>query len=213
MDRSRSPAPDCELWLLRHAQSEWNASGRWQGQADPCLSAAGREQLGALVRSFAEALGETRVDRLVCSDLMRTRQTARALGDDWGLEAQPDATLRELDVGSWSGLTRAEIAARDPRLLAAFEAGDPDVRPPGGETRSEIRVRAREAIRRIASDAPGERIVLVSHLGFIRALLPDQDLGNAEFLRVLATDALTRRERLAGAAGGAENGAGESQPL
>ena len=54
MEKSAPPAPNCELYLVRHAESEWNASGRWQGHADPPLSPDGRGQASALV---------TRLDR------------------------------------------------------------------------------------------------------------------------------------------------------
>ena len=37
------------VWLIRHAESEWNAAGRWQGLADPPLSARGRGQAAAAV--------------------------------------------------------------------------------------------------------------------------------------------------------------------
>ena len=195
MSASDSPEPNCEIFLVRHAESEWNASGLWQGHADPPLSEAGRGQLSALVTRLSEELAGERVSRVVCSDLIRARQTAEALGASLGLSVQSDPGLRELDVGDWSGLTRAEIEARGPELLARFEAGDSDTRPPGGETRREIRHRARFALRSIVNANAWGRIVLVSHLGLIRALLPGAELGNAEFLRVAAADALTRRQR------------------
>ena len=193
MSASHSQEPNCEIFLVRHAESEWNASGLWQGHADPQLSEAGRGQLAELVARLTQELAGERFSRIVCSDLLRARQTAEALGARFGLSVQSDPGLRELDVGDWSGLTRQEIEARD--LLAQFEAGDPDTRPPGGETRKEIRHRARFALRGIVNADAWGRIVVVSHLGLIRALLPGAEPGNAEFLRVAGADALTRRQR------------------
>jgi len=190
-----SQEPNCEIFLVRHAESEWNASGLWQGHADPPLSEKGRGQLSALVTKLSEVLTSQRPTRIVCSDLIRARQTAEALGAGFGLSVQSDRGLRELDVGDWSGLRREEIEARSPEILARFEAGDSDARPPGGETRKEIRHRARFALRRIVNADAWGRILVVSHLGLIRALLPGAELGNAEFLQVAAADALTRRQR------------------
>ncbi len=195
MSRASRPDPDCEVILVRHAQSEWNASGLWQGQADPPLSAAGRAQVAALAEGLRLELRGDPVSALVCSDLARARETAKGLEEFLGMEARPDPGLRELDVGEWSGLNRDEIARRDPELLVRFESGESSARPPGGETRSEIRHRARWVVRRLVDADPWGRIVLVSHLGLIRALLPDVELGNAEFVRVSAADALTRRMR------------------
>ena len=162
--------------LIRHAQSEWNADGRWQGQADPGLSEEGRAQ----ARALAASLVETPLDVLLASDLDRARQTAEAIGRATGLIPVLDPRFRELDVGSWSGLRREEIEARDPELLARFEAGEPDVRPGGGESRQGIRRRVREAAAELRELYAGSRIALVTHLGVIRALWPGTEMKNAE---------------------------------
>jgi broad specificity phosphatase PhoE len=179
-----------DLILIRHAQSEWNALGRWQGHADPPLSPLGRIQAEVLADSF----GFDRVDALYVSDLRRALETAIPLGKRLGLEPVVDAAFRELDVGRWSGLVREEIEASEPELLREFDSGDPGVRPGGGETRGELRHRAHERIASMAHEHPGERIVLVTHLGFIRALLPDAEPENASALRVSMHEALTARQ-------------------
>ncbi len=196
MTNSSSSAPPAHLCLVRHAQTDWNANGRWQGHADPPLSAEGRGQAAALALALQSDLAGAEVGRLVCSDLGRTRETAGALGEMLGLEAVLEPGLREIDIGDWSGLERSQIEKRDPDLLALFEAGDPDARPPGGETRREIRHRVRLVVRRIVDTAPEGRIVVVTHLGVIRALLPGAEPANADFTWVSAADALTRRMRV-----------------
>jgi broad specificity phosphatase PhoE len=170
--------------LIRHAESEWNASGRWQGQADPPLSAAGRRQAAALARALA---GES-LEVLVASDLARAAETARILGAALGLTPGLDPRLRELDVGRWAGLTREQIARDEAQALARFEAGDPDARPGGGETRRELRARVRSAAAALARQHAGRRVALVTHLGVVRALLPCTELANAEWRRVPATE-------------------------
>ena len=185
-----------ELILIRHAQSEWNAAGRWQGHADPSLSALGHEQAAML----AAELAAEPIDRIYASDLLRARQTADALAARLALEVEVDTAFRELDVGRWSGLVREEIEASDAALLAEFETGDPSIRPGGGETRGELRQRARDRVALIAAEHPGERVVIVSHLGFIRALIPDAEPDNASALVVSMERALTARQ-LAGEAG------------
>ncbi len=179
-----------ELILIRHAQSEWNAAGRWQGHADPPLSALGEEQA---LKLAAELAGE-RADRLFASDLRRALQTAEPIGARFDLAITIEDAFRELDVGRWSGLTREEIHAREPELLAEFETGDPHIRPGSGETRAELRQRARDRMALMAAEHPGERIIIVTHLGFIRALLPEAEPENASALRVSMERALTARD-------------------
>ena len=91
------------LVLIRHAESTWNASGRWQGQSDVPLSPRGQLQ----VRALASRLWELEADRLICSDLQRAQHTAMAIGDP-----EPDPRFREIDVGEWAGLKRSEVAER-----------------------------------------------------------------------------------------------------
>ena len=168
--------------LIRHAQSDWNASGRWQGHADPPLSALGRRQASRL----AESLRGAGIDVLVSSDLIRARQTAAALGEALGIAPLHDARFRELDVGRWTGLHREEIERRDPELLRRFAAGDPDVCAGGAESRRQIRQRVRSAAAELARAHTDCCVGLVTHLGVIRALLPGTELENADWLQVPA---------------------------
>lgn len=200
--------PDCEFWFVRHAETEWNRAGRWQGHADPALSAEGRRQAEVLANRVVAEPEAGELGPLLCSDLVRCVETATALGRHLGLEPQTDARLRELDVGQWSGCLREEIAARDGDLLMRFDAEDPDARPPGGETRREIRERAHAVTKEFAQRYPDSRILVVTHRGLIRALLPGMDLANAELIRVGADDALTRRARNSTAADSASSEGG-----
>ncbi len=170
--------------LIRHAESVWNAQDRWQGHADPPLSERGVAQ----ARGLAPMLASDRADALLCSDLSRARQTAEILGAALGLAPRSDARLRELDVGCWAGLTRAEIEALDPELLRHFETEDPAVRAGGGESRAEIRARVRTAFRALANEHPGARLIVVTHLGVVRALRPGAELENGEWISVSAAE-------------------------
>lgn len=208
-DSPSSPSPDCEFWFVRHGETDWNKLGRWQGHANVPLSARGREQAEELALRWSEDPEVQGLGPIFCSDLDRCIQTAAPLGRVLGLEARLDPRLRELDVGEWSGQIRSEIAERAPELLARFDAEDPDACAPGGETRSEIRARAHGVMSELAQRFPHSKIVVVTHRGFVRALLPGVGLGNAECIRVGAADALTRRARLTEA----EEGGPDSQAL
>lgn len=125
------------LVLVRHGQSEWNLAGRMQGHAGPGLSAAGRARAETTAAFLATTLGA--VDRILRSDLPRVTQTAAPAEAAFGIRAQVDPRLREIDVGTWAGLTWEEVIATDGTTLAAWSAGR-DVRRGGGETFAELRV-------------------------------------------------------------------------
>src|SRR3546814_20228381 len=64
--------------LVRHGQSEWNATGRWQGQADPPLTDLGRAQAHYAARSLGV------VDAIVAADLQRAADTALIISGELG---------------------------------------------------------------------------------------------------------------------------------
>lgn len=163
--------------LIRHAESLWNASGRWQGHGDPELSPRGLGQADAL----AKRLSDQNIDVLISSDLTRAVQTAEAVGAVHGLKPELDPGFRELDVGRWAGLERTEIERVDSELLARFEAEEPQVRAGGAESREALRARVSGAARAVERRHPNKLIALVCHLGVIRALRPGATLGNAEW--------------------------------
>ncbi len=155
------------LLLIRHAESSWNAAGRWQGHGDPPLSDRGRAQANALARELARES----IDVLVSSDLRRAAETAAILGKGQGLRPELTPRLRELDLGDWEGLTRAQIERMAGDALRRFDAGDLDVRPGGGENLREIAQRAFSVVTELVDAHPGRRLAVVTHLGVIRALL------------------------------------------
>lgn len=165
------------LLCIRHAESTWNALGRWQGQADPPLSEAGRRAAAALAEELAaDAVG---CAALVSSDLLRARETAGILAARWSLAPETWPALREADLGSWSGFVTAEIEARWPEDYRRFRAGDLELRPGGGESRRALRERALGAVRTLEARWGDAAVVLVTHLGWLRALAPGLVLPNA----------------------------------
>jgi broad specificity phosphatase PhoE len=167
--------PPTELLLIRHAESVWNAERRWQGRADPPLSERGVDQ----ARRLGESLTTPTLDRVIASDLQRAFATASHVAAHHRLEPHPDPRLREHDVGRWEGRRRQEIEDFDAEALARFDAGEPNARAGGGESRIEVRQRVCAAMLEIAHESRGLRIAVVTHLGVIRSLVEGPDLENA----------------------------------
>jgi broad specificity phosphatase PhoE len=150
--------------LARHGESDWNASHRWQGHADRPLTERGREQ----ARALAERLEHVELDAVYSSDLRRAVDTATAVARGQDLAVVELAELREVDVGSWSGLTRAGAEERFPEGVARWREGFPGW--DDGESYEEMAERVVGAVLGIAQAHEGERVLIVSHGGPIRAL-------------------------------------------
>ena len=151
--------------LWRHGRTEWNATGRFQGQTDIDLDEIGRAQAWQSARRLAAL----EPDLLISSDLRRTRDTMAALAEITGKPLQLDERLRETFAGEWQGLTGAEIASRYPEEYKAWRAGDPLLKVGGGETRQDVAERMAAAVRDIAARLADDGLaVLTSHGGAAR---------------------------------------------
>lgn len=149
------------MLLVRHGESEWNAIGRWQGQADPALSAEGERQ----ARAAGEAVRSLGIDIVVTSNLERARRTGALLAEAADLPlADPVADLAERSAGAWEGLTRAEIEVRYPGFLADGR------RPPGYEPDESILDRGRRGLQSIRHLVGDRTALVVSHGGVIGTL-------------------------------------------
>jgi broad specificity phosphatase PhoE len=150
------------LILVRHGQSEGNASGVIQGRLDFGLSPLGEAQ----ARATAERLAKERVDRMITSPLARAADTARLIAEPHGLVVEPEPALLEYDVGIVSGLTGAQIRERYPEVLTAHARGE---RPkyPGEEGREGFIVRVTAFLETLRHS--NETTIAVAHGGVISA--------------------------------------------
>lgn len=151
--------------LWRHGRTQWNHQRRFQGQSDVELDDTGRLQ----ARAAARELALLPPDRIVSSDLVRARVTAQALADLVGLPVSEDPRLRETYAGVWQGLDREALQRDHAEDLAAWAAGS-DLRPGGGERRTEVAARMVAGIEEALAPLPdGGTLVVVTHGGSARA--------------------------------------------
>lgn len=154
------PAPTASRVLVwRHGRTAWNEAGRFQGQQDPPLVAAGRSE--ALLAARAMVAGGLAAEGTVVatSDLARAADTAAVLADLLGLRPHVEPRLREQGLGAWEGLTRDEVADRYPAQYADWRSGRP-VRERGGEETAAVAARALAAL---ADLPPSRTAVVVTH--------------------------------------------------
>lgn len=188
------------LVLVRHAETDWNRDDRFQGHADPPLNDAGRAQ----ARTLAWELRASELAALYTSPLRRASETASILGEHLGLAPIADASLMEVDVGSWSGLTRTEVGERFPAGFASwleYGHGWDD-----GETYDELGARVVSGLLAIGGRHDGADVLAVTHGGPIRSALAAAEgvqfedarraihvIGNCAVVRLAARDGKLER--------------------
>lgn len=144
------------LIVVRHGRTEANASGLLLGRRlDPGLDPLGVRQAEALAAAVAGA------DRVVCSPLRRTRETADALG----LPVTIDERWAEIDYGTLDGTPLSDV----PAATWAQWRADIDFVPGGGESLAALGTRVRAACEALLEESRSADIVVVTHVSPIKA--------------------------------------------
>lgn len=190
-----STEPTTTLILLRHGETEQSLERRFSGRSDLPLTDKGKMQARAAGVRIA-AVGD--IALVVSSPLLRTKQTAHAVAKELGLDVHIDKDLREIDFGAWEGMTFGEAKRAGGTAFDAW-AGSDEVAPPGGESMAQCRERVERARQRLTAKYAGQRVLVVTHMTPIKALLGDA-LGSTAAVRRINLDlcSLSRVDYVAG---------------
>lgn len=145
-----------ELWLIRHGETEWSASGKHTSRSDVLLTARGQRSAQAIGRYLAGR----QFSMVLTSPRQRAQETCNIAG--YSMHAIIDENLAEWDYGNYEGRTTAEIRSEQ----ADWSIWSAPV--PGGESIERVAKRAESVIDR--AEAIGGSIALFSHAHLLRIL-------------------------------------------
>lgn len=151
------------ILLIRHGETLSNREGRVQGHRDSPLTPDGVEQARRAGQTVARLIGDGSGWRMTSSPLGRCVRTTGIIAEIAGIDFRSitfDPRLAEIDTGTFSGLTKAELTARDPELTRGHGLGHWAFKAPGGETHAALSARLADWLGSLAPDA---RVVAVSH--------------------------------------------------
>ncbi len=154
-----------ELWILRHGQTDLNASGVYFGSTDVPLNETGRAQ----ARAVRSKMPEDGFDLCHTSPLLRASQTGALAVPDVAMTPAPE--LAERALGEWEGLSVEQIRALDPAGWESWTTQWQTYTPPGGESFLDVWHRVSTFLATHLARSDWERALLVSHAGPIRILL------------------------------------------
>jgi alpha-ribazole phosphatase len=155
------------ICLLRHGDSRRDEVKRFIGQTDTPLNETGREQ-AAWWRGQFSGLP---FNRIYCSDLSRSLQTAEIIAASRDEPVQALAELREINLGTWDGLSMQEVRSTYPMEFEKRGADIVPYRTEGGESFVDLRTRIMPFFERILSAEENERVLVVGHAGVNRTVL------------------------------------------
>lgn len=155
------------MLLIRHGESTWNLTGRYQGRIDTELSDRGQEQ----ARRLAGHLKALPIEAVYSSPLRRAFHTALAVALEHGLDVMVEANLTEIDHGAWNGLLREEVEKRFGPLLQQWLEVPSQVTMPGGEGLRDVSQRAWSVVKKVAGLHPRRLVAICSHDAVIKTLI------------------------------------------
>ncbi len=146
------------LIIVRHAQTDWNAQKKMQGQRDNPLNEEGIRQ----TKELAKALSGTKIDKIYSSDLKRCISTAREIARDRKIEILARAGLREIDLGDMEGKTQEEMKEKhewyENRKKDKYNSPFPN-----GESYADVEKRVAPVLKEIQQENRDSTVAIVAH--------------------------------------------------
>ncbi|WP_166848578.1 histidine phosphatase family protein [Isoptericola sp. BMS4] len=163
--------------LVRHGVTALTEVRAYSGGGVPGPSLTGRGRTQAARAADAVfRIGKDlwpdlpRAGALVASPMLRTLETAAAVGRRTGRHPRTDERFAECDFGAWEGLTPEQVAEAWPAELEAWRSAG--VAPPGGESLAQVGERAWAGLRDVVgAGEPSATTVVATHTITIRALV------------------------------------------
>ena len=158
-----------KLILIRHAETEGNLNGIWNGVTDAPLTQRGIDQIEATAQHMAKLVEIHPLDHFYVSPMGRTRATAAAISEQIRMESLVENDLREFDLGDWEGRAMKDLAESE-NLWGRWEM-DPSYAPPNGESPALFRARSLQIIDTLVARHTNKTILAVTHGGVIGNVL------------------------------------------
>ena len=171
-----------KLYISRHGQTPWNVEDLVCGRADVPLTEVGQQQ----AKLLAESALDKNIDVILCSPLLRARQTAQAVSDAIGVPIQIDDRLVEFDFGSFDGTSRfgEEFQWLRAQMPTRF---------PGGESGFDLAYRVYSLLYEIREKYADKNVLLVCHGGVCRLIRSYfEDMTNEEYVNYCEENANVR---------------------
>jgi broad specificity phosphatase PhoE len=156
-----------EIILIRHGQTQWNASEIFRGRADIPLDETGFKQ-AALLGAYLKA---EPISAVYSGPLSRAVKTAEAVAKPHKLKVNVISSLDDIDCGEWQGKPLTEVKELWDDVYQDWLDTPEQVRLPGGESLDEVLGRvfpfADDAVKRHRDGC----IVFVSHRAVLKVLV------------------------------------------
>ncbi len=181
-----------QIFLVRHGETEWNASEVFRGQADVLLNKNGIKQAQLL----GEYLSRKKINAVYTSPLKRALKTAEAIAARQSLEINVAPALIDMNFGKWQGLPASQVKQHYGKVYEIWLKTPERALIPAGESLEDVKNRAWPFLEEIVAKHAGQNVILVSHRVVLKVLICALlKIGNAGFYNIrVDTAGITRFE-------------------
>lgn len=155
------------LILIRHGQTDYNLKNRYCGFTDISINDIGKIR----ARKIKKKLKGLKIDKIFCSDLKRSWQTAKIIFNHKKCFITKTPNLREIDFGIWDGLNFKQVIKEQPLIYKKWLKNPFSVDIPDGEKMSSFVNRIKKELKSIVKDNTQKTVAMVGHAGPLRVIL------------------------------------------
>lgn len=146
-----------KIMYFVHGTTTDNEQDVFSGWNSVELSALGITQSKELQQKIQDFWGEKKFDLVICSDLVRAKQSTELTWGGSGVEIIYDARLREIDSGDHTNMKMSEIMSIQNKYV--------DTRFPNGESYTDLNNRITDLLSWIEKNYQNKSVAFVSHQG------------------------------------------------
>lgn len=150
--------------MIRHGQIRSNVEDVYAGRTDEELTESGASQANRL----GQEIRDLEISVIYTSPLARTVQTAEIMNAHLRARLIKECDLLEMDLGPWTGLSKAEVAGKYPEAYRTWVEAPAEFRFEGMETLQGIQERAICVLDKFLKEAPDMIGAIVTHAVIIK---------------------------------------------
>lgn len=157
------------VFLIRHGQTDSSLKNKLCGRTDEPLNSNGIHEVKRLI-TFLRI--KNKPDIIITSPLIRAKQTAEIIADNYNITPIESKELREIDFGEWEGLTFNEIKNKQPDEFIKWMKHPDKFTPTNGESIIDLNKRINNFMNKVVDNSEkNSTIYLITHGGPIRSAL------------------------------------------
>ena len=159
----------CQIYLVRHGETDWNAKGLLQGQSDIPLNKEGEKQA---IEAAKKHFKKIKFAAIFSSDLVRSKRTAEIIALEKKMAVETSTLLRERDFGPFEGKHWQEVEKELRMSIKEFRMlSDEVAKKLGIESDEKMMERFLRFLREVAVAYRGKNVLIVTHGSVMRVFL------------------------------------------